>query len=145
MKTIKCYADGSYSSKGPFPDKSGWGVLFEDGQSFSGQVDWLGMNQIHGEVHAVLHACRVAMNMEVEMLRIFYDYVGLEMWAAQQWKTKNETTSAYQKMFRVINGKILYGHENDDHLMEVRFIKVPADQNKADALATKAIGINSVH
>jgi len=144
-KTIKCYCDGSYSDKSPYPNKSGWGVLFENREHYSGQVDWLGMRQINGEVHAVIQACRIAMNMEVHLLRIFYDYKGMEEWASQKWKANNEVTKNFQKLFKVKDGKIYYGTENDDHLMEVRFSKVAAKDNKADDLATRAIGIKSVH
>jgi hypothetical protein len=48
-------------------------------------------------------------------------------------------------MFTIVGDTIIYGHENDDHKVEVRFIKVDASQNRADALATASLGIRSVH
>lgn len=145
MKTIKCYVDGSFSPKSKFPDCAGWGVLFEDGDAVSGTTPHHGMNQVAGEIEAVYQALRGAIRRKVKLVRIFYDYQGLPEWALRTWKAKNDITKRYQEMFTIANGKLLYGHENDDHKVEVKFIKVAPADNKADALATKAIGIESVH
>jgi ribonuclease HI len=145
MKTIKCYVDGSYSPKSNFPDCAGWGVLFEDGEQKSGTTPHLGMNQVAGELEAVYQALRIAIRKEVHLVRIFFDYEGVHKWATKQWKAKNFTTKKYQDMFTIVGDTIIYGHENDDHKVEVRFIKVDASQNRADALATASLGIRSVH
>ncbi len=145
MDTIKCYVDGSYSPKSVDSNLSGWGVVFEDGETLSGTIPHEGMRQVAGEVIATIKALRAAIRKEVRLVRVFYDYEGLPKWASKEWKAKNPMTKTYQDLFKQINGKLFFGHENDDHLVEVKFIKIDPAINRADALATKAIGIESVH
>lgn len=143
-KTGKAYTDGGYR-KEINPDKCSWAVVVGDGQIFSGLIDSQGMNQVPGEIHAVRTALRYGMQLELDLMRIFYDYTGVEMWARKQWKANNPVTKAYQDLFREIDGKLMYGHENDDHLMEVRFIKVRPEDNKADPICSAALGVDSAH
>lgn len=147
MKTLRCYVDGSWSPKGNDPEYSGWGVLFEDGTALSGTVLHEGTRQIAGECEAVLEACEYALGNHADRLVIFYDYQGLPEWANGSWKAKTEITKRYQIMFTRLQGSVGFSRQVGDSIesMEVRFIKVYASANKADALATAAIGIKSVH
>lgn len=134
MKTLRCYVDGSWSPKGNDPECSGWGVLFEDGTKLSGTVPHEGTRQIAGECEAVIEALGHASECSATQIVIFYDYQGLPEWATGTWKAKNEITKHYQKVVQISMQAIT-----------VKFVKVDASANKADALATAAIGINSVH
>lgn len=173
MKTLRCYVDGSWSPKGNTPDRSGWGVLFEDGTKLSGTVLHEGTRQIAGECEAVIEALLHTFNIAVTnypnqgittTLVIFYDYQGLPEWANHIWKAKNDVTKRYQDFFinpDEITAKLPLPMANFHTLMAdngayaegwydhptvlVKFVKVNASANKADALATAAIGIKSVH
>lgn len=134
MKTMRCYVDGSYSPKSSDESMSGYGVLFEDGTKLSGTVPHHDTRQIAGECNAVIMACKYAADNQATKLVIFYDYQGLPEWANGTWKAKNETTKWYQEVVQ----------SHMQHI-EISFIKVDAAANKADALATSAIGIQSVH
>lgn len=127
--------DGSYSPKSNDESLAGWGVLFEHGDSYSGTIEHKGTRQIAGECEAVLEAVRTILDeRDGEKLIIFYDYQGLPEWANGTWKAKNEITKKYQEE---VQEAMKY--------VEIKFIKIDAAANKADALATAAIGIQSVH
>lgn len=131
---MRCYVDGSYSPKSIDESLSGWGVLFEDGTELSGTIEHIGTRQIAGECTAVIEAITYALEQKASRLVIFYDYQGLPEWANSTWKAKNIMTKAYQDCVQSVMRKI-----------QLRFVKVDPAQNKADALATVAIGIKSVH
>jgi ribonuclease HI len=135
MKTMRCYVDGSYSPKSVDETLAGWGVVFEHGDSYSGSVEHKGTRQIAGECMATLEAVRTILEeRDGEKLIIFYDYQGLPEWANGTWKAKNEITKQYQEEIQ----------EAMKHI-DIKFVKVDPAVNKADALATEAIGIQSVH
>lgn len=148
------HVDGSYSPKSLAPECAGWGVVVIEKttkdketvvKSLSGKVLHHGMNQVAGELTAVYHALREGIFREEKQIVICYDYSGVEMWANRKWKAKNDITIRYQNLFKIDKDKILYGHENDQYMAEVIFRKITAGENRADALATAAIGIKSVH
>lgn len=132
--TVRCYVDGSYSPKSMDETLAGWGVLFENGHKLFGGVQHKGTRQIAGECWAVVEAIHYAIEQEATTLVVFYDYQGLPEWANGTWKAKNEITKQYQQSIEIAKRH-----------MEIRFVKVDAAANKADALATAAIGIQSVH
>lgn len=151
------HVDGSYSPKSLTPTKAGWGVAVIEEEvtdketnivtikSLSGKVLHHGMNQVAGELTAVYHALREGIFREEKQIVICYDYSGVELWATRKWKAKNDITIRYQNLFKIDKERILYGHENDQYMAEVIFRKITAKENRADALATAAIGIKSVH
>ena len=173
MKTMRCYVDGSWSPKGNNPEHAGWGVLFEDGTKLSGTIPHHETRQIAGECEAVIQALLRTFYIAVEnypnqgivtTLVVFYDYQGLPEWANYIWKAKNNVTKRYQEFFTdpnkitaklelpmasfhelmVNNGAYAEGWYDHPTVL-VKFVKVDPSQNKADALATAALGIKSVH
>jgi ribonuclease HI len=135
-KTLRCYVDGSWSPKSVDPNLAGWGVVFETGATISGTIPHKGTRQVAGECEAVLMAVAFAIKSGAQKLVVFYDYQGLEEWATGSWKAKNPVTSRYRKAFTERLPK---------YDLEVRFVKVNPEKNRADKVATAAIGIKSVH
>lgn len=137
MKVCKAYVDGSYSTK--IPGKAGWGCIMQThtGEILqnSGVLDDQGTRQIAGEIEAAMAAMSTAIQLSADKLTIFYDYEGLPKWANGDWKTKNPVTKRYQDF--------CYEVESDGLILN--FVKVDPAANKADALATAALGIKSVH
>jgi ribonuclease HI len=135
-RVLRCYVDGSWSPKSINPNLAGWGIVFEDGATISGTVPHRGMRQIAGECEAVLMAIAHAIKNGAGKLVIFYDYQGLREWAMGSWKARTPVTIRYRKAFTERLPK---------YDLEVRFVKVNPEKNRADKVATAAIGIKSVH
>lgn len=93
------YTDGSF-----FAGNIGLGaVILREGEvkhEISAPVDdpdpeLLKMQQVPGELYAVLSALNWLVENYVESVKIFYDYKGVEKWATGEWRAKNRYTQAY--------------------------------------------------
>ncbi|MDN6386052.1 MAG: ribonuclease, partial [Alkalibacterium sp.] len=89
--------------------------------------------QIAGECFGALNAIRWAIKNGYKELSIYYDYLGIEMWATGQWRANKIVSKDYVKYFRSYASKI-----------DVSFIKVKAHtgvtyNERADELAKRAL------
>lgn len=73
------------------------------------------MRNVAGEIHGSMAAIQAAVDAGIASITIFYDYMGIEMWANGQWKTNKEGTRAYKAFIDQIRPRI-----------EIRFQKVAA-------------------
>lgn len=93
------------------------------------------MRNVAGEIHGSMAAIQAAANAGIASITIFYDYMGIEMWANGQWKTNKEGTRAYKAFIEAIRPRI-----------EIRFQKVAAHtgvrfNELVDQLAKASVGI----
>ena len=93
------------------------------------------MRNVAGEIHGSMAAIQAAADAGIASITIFYDYMGIEMWANGQWKTNKEGTRAYKTFIDQIRPRI-----------EIRFQKVAAHtgvrfNELVDQLAKASVGI----
>lgn len=129
---LHAYVDGSYAESGTY--SYGAVLLTMDGaREFSEAFfDEDGaVRNVAGELRGALFALRHAEEEGYDKLVLYYDYLGIEMWATKKWRANLPITQAYRD--RMANAAI-----------PVEFVKVPAHSGvlyneRADALAKKAI------
>lgn len=132
------FVDGSFN---PSTKVYGYGgFLFADGKKYvlqgSGtEPELVEMNNVSGELAGSMAAITKAIELGLERLDIYYDYMGIEMWANGTWKRNKAGTKAYYDFIQSIKEKI-----------DIHFIKVAGhsgiDGNEeADKLARKAAGV----
>lgn len=132
------FVDGSFNST---TNTYGYGgFLVENGNRHkiqgSGQKPELAsMRNVAGEICGVVKAVKLALELGLKNLTIYYDYQGLEAWANRNWKTNKKYTAKYVNC-------IDFARKS----MEINFIKVTAHtgipgNEEADRLAKEAAGI----
>lgn len=91
------------------------------------------MRNVAGEILGAMAAIKYAIDNQFPSLTIYYDYIGIEKWAKDEWKANKPATMAYKDFIR-------------ECPIPLKFIKVKGHSgNKgnelADQLAKKAVGI----
>ncbi|GEK88177.1 ribonuclease HI [Alkalibacterium putridalgicola] len=93
--------------------------------------------QIAGECFGALNAIKWAIDNSYKDIIIYYDYLGIEMWATGQWKANKTVSKDYVKFFKAFKNKI-----------NISFVKVKAHtgviyNERADELAKQALTTSS--
>lgn len=93
------------------------------------------MRNVAGEVLGSMAAMKLALELGLTELTIYYDYMGIEMWATKRWKRNNALTQQYAAFYDSIKNRV-----------RVHFHKVAAHtgdtyNEMADALAKQGAGI----
>lgn len=141
MESIRepyAFVDGSYNKA---TNVYGYGgFLIANGEKYvlqgsGSERELVEMNNVAGEVAGAMAAVNKALELGLTELDIYYDYMGIEMWATGGWKRNKAGTIAYHDFMQSIKAKI-----------KVSFVKVKGhsgiDGNEeADRLAKEAAGI----
>lgn len=93
------------------------------------------MRNVSGEIRGAMIAMEKALEWEKDILYLYYDYLGIEKWATDEWKTNKYGTKMYKSYYDSIKDKV-----------RVEFVKVRAHSGneyneEADKLAKQALGI----
>ena len=93
------------------------------------------MRNVAGEIHGSMAAISAAAKQGVKSITIFYDYMGIEMWADDKWKANKEGTIEYKAFIAEMRNS-----------MQIRFQKVAAHtgvrfNELVDKLAKGSVGI----
>lgn len=99
------------------------------------EPDMASMRNVAGEVLGSMQAIKKAIELGLLQLDIYYDYMGIEMWANGLWKRNKKGTIEYYNYINSVKDKI-----------DLRFIKVKGHSGVegnelADKLAKEAVGI----
>ena len=88
---------------------------------------------VSGELLAAIHVVKYAIEKGYQSCSLYYDYMGIEMWATGRWKTNNPLTTMYVEKMKAWKQQI-----------RIDFHKVQAHSGvyyneRADELAKRAI------
>lgn len=136
--TPYAFVDGSYN---PATKVYGYGgFLMAEGKKYilsgSGSDEEMSsMRNVAGEVLGSMAAIQRAIELGLDSLTVYYDYMGIEMWATGAWKRNKSGTIAYHDYVQSVKDVI-----------KLTFVKVKAHSNiegneEADRLAKSAVGI----
>ncbi len=92
------------------------------------------LRNVAGEMLGAMNAVKYAAQKGYKELIIYYDYMGIEMWATGGWKCKNDYTKGYRDYMEKMKAHVT-----------VSFVKVEAHTGDrfnelADKLAKEAVG-----
>ena len=141
VEANKAYAfvDGSFNVATGVYGYGGFLVIGGEKHILQGAGDeeeMASMRNVAGEILGSMAAVEKAMELGVEELVIYYDYMGIEMWATGDWKRNKAGTIAYYEFMQKVKNQI-----------SLTFVKVKGhsgiDGNEeADRLAKEAVGID---
>lgn len=134
--TAYAYIDGSFDKK--VGAVGSGGVIFynDEAVEFSfGTKDpfYTAYWNVSGELLAAMHTVKYAVDHDIEELTLYYDYMGIEMWATGRWKTNNPLTQHYAQFMKAHADRVA-----------VHFNKVAAHtgvtyNERADVLAKEGV------
>ena len=116
------------------------GFLMHDGVRYElsgngSDKEMASMRNVAGEILGSRAAIEKALELGIEKLSVYYDYMGIEMWATGGWKRNKAGTIGYYDFIQSVKDRI-----------DIRFVKVKGHSGvegneEADRLAKQAVGI----
>ena len=132
------FVDGSYNMATKVYGYGGF--LVHDGvrevlQGHGDDPEMASMRNVSGEVGGSMAAIRRAIELGIKELVIYYDYMGIEMWANGSWKRNKKGTIAYYDYIQSVKNDIKL------HFVKVKGHSGDKYNDVADRLAKDALGI----
>ncbi|MGB9695990.1 MAG: RNase H family protein [Ignavibacteria bacterium] len=90
-----------------------------------------GSHQIAGEIRGIIETLKWCKIHNIQTIRIYYDYLGLYMWATGGWKAKKKVSINYVQFMK-------------NNTIKIEWVKIPAHSNYrwneyADKLAKETL------
>ncbi|MDE5767332.1 MAG: ribonuclease H family protein [Malacoplasma sp.] len=139
------FVDGSFNKKN---QKIGFGILIINDLNSS---NWITISNkldeieyknykshlnIAGEIIGTIKAIQFCIKNNLEKIKIYYDYAGIEKWVTKEWEAKSPISTMYLQFI-----------EKNKEKIQLLFQKVRAHNNIeynniADELAKKSVSVN---
>ena len=103
------FVDGSFNEKTNTYGYGGFIVINGEKIILNGsgnKVAMAAMRNVAGEILGCMAAVEVALVKGLKNLTIYYDYLGIEMWATGKWKRNKLETTVYHDYMQSIKDKI---------------------------------------
>ena len=133
------FVDGSFNSATSVYGYGGFLVTQGNRYEISGNgqdPQMASMRNVAGEVLGSMAAVEKAVALGLSELTIYYDYMGIEMWATGAWKRNKQGTIAYYDFMQSVKDKIAL------HFVKVKGHSGVEGNEEADRLARKAAGVD---
>lgn len=132
------FVDGSFNEKTNTYGYGGFIVINGEKIILNGsgnKIAMAAMRNVAGEILGCMAAVEVALVKGLKNLTIYYDYLGIEMWATGKWKRNKLETTVYHDYMQSVKDEI-----------DIKFVHVKghtgvAGNEEADKMAKKAVGI----
>ena len=134
--TDYAFVDGSFNIATGVYGFGGFLVAGEERYVLQGagqEADMASMRNVAGEILGSMAAMRKALELGLREITIYYDYLGIEMWATGGWKRNKSGTIAYYEYVQSIRDRLAI------HFVKVKGHSGNKWNEKCDELANSAM------